>query len=719
MKIIIVNLIFSKIKSFSFFSIICFFISIAVKAQSIDRSALVNRHNIILKEVDPLAPLSVGNGDFAFTADVTGMQSLEHYYYKNGIPLETLSTFAWHSFPNKDNLKLEDAMKASDFHGRKIMYASQEKNAAGKYFRQNPHPVPLGQISMVRGNGELLQVKDISHVNQKLDLWKGFLSSGYIIDGKHVHVETVSSPDQSTVAFSISSPLLENGKLKTAFRFPYAYDLSIKNKPPFDWGHPNLHSTEIIKQESNSVLLKRIIDSTKYYVNITWRGKAEFELQGAHHFMLDATGTENLEIVCRFSPVMFQEKSSTFVEIREASAESWKSYWTKGGAVDFSGSKDPRAYELERRIILSQYLMKVNYAGSFPPQETGLTHISWYGKHNSEVYWWHAAQFYQWNHTDLLEKSFSWYKKILPIATKEAQREGFKGARWPKMAGIDGRTSPGGINPFIIWNQSNPIYLAELIYRNNPKYSTLQKYSDLVFDTADFLASYAFYDAKTNRYILGPPLKSVNEKTDESATQNPTFELVQWYYGLKVAQDWRVRLGMPRNEHWDDVLKKLSHPTIKDNKYLEMETDPDMYSRKGGYSSAMIMSLGYLPQTPLIDPTIMKNTFNAIYERNGLKSFISWSLGKGAMTAARLGDRKKAIDILCNTLPGAVFLKNGHVQRAKEPLACPAYLPANSAFLAAVALMAAGWDNGPEINAPGFPKDGNWNIKVEKLNKLP
>ena len=47
----------------------------------IDRYALVNRHNVILQQADPLAPLSVGNGDFAFTADITGMQSFEDYYY--------------------------------------------------------------------------------------------------------------------------------------------------------------------------------------------------------------------------------------------------------------------------------------------------------------------------------------------------------------------------------------------------------------------------------------------------------------------------------------------------------------------------------------------------------------------------------------------------------------------------------------------------------------
>ena len=80
-----------------------------------------------------------------------------------------------------------------------------------------------------------------------------------------------------------------------------------------------------------------------------------------------------------------------------------------GGAIDFSGSTDARAYELERRVILSQYLTKVQCAGNFPPQETGLTYNSWFGKPHMEMYWWHAAHFALWNRTELLEKSLDWY----------------------------------------------------------------------------------------------------------------------------------------------------------------------------------------------------------------------------------------------------------------------------------------------------------------------
>ena len=53
-----------------------------------------------------------------------------------------------------------------------------------------------------------------------------------------------------------------------------------------------------------------------------------------------------------------------------------------------------------------------------PPQETGLTVNSWYGKFHLEMHWWHAAHFALWNRTPLLEKSLGWYDRILPAARR-------------------------------------------------------------------------------------------------------------------------------------------------------------------------------------------------------------------------------------------------------------------------------------------------------------
>ena len=73
----------------------------------IDRKSLVNRHTIVINEPDNLAPLSVGNGKFRYTTDITGMQTFPDYY-QAGILLSTMSEWGWHSFSNREKYELSD-----------------------------------------------------------------------------------------------------------------------------------------------------------------------------------------------------------------------------------------------------------------------------------------------------------------------------------------------------------------------------------------------------------------------------------------------------------------------------------------------------------------------------------------------------------------------------------------------------------------------------------
>ena len=57
---------------------------------TINRYKLISRHNPVITKVDPLCPLSVGNGNFAFTADITGLQTFPEVYGKD--PICTQST---------------------------------------------------------------------------------------------------------------------------------------------------------------------------------------------------------------------------------------------------------------------------------------------------------------------------------------------------------------------------------------------------------------------------------------------------------------------------------------------------------------------------------------------------------------------------------------------------------------------------------------------------
>src|SRR5260370_34190681 len=72
----------------------------------IDRHALVTRHNIVLRTVDVQSPLSVGNGEFAFTADVTGLQTFDENY-NHTIPLSTMSQWRFHPIPNTQGFSLD------------------------------------------------------------------------------------------------------------------------------------------------------------------------------------------------------------------------------------------------------------------------------------------------------------------------------------------------------------------------------------------------------------------------------------------------------------------------------------------------------------------------------------------------------------------------------------------------------------------------------------
>jgi len=53
---------------------------LAAQSGRISRRDVVSRHNPTLHRLDPRSPLSVGNGEFAFTADPTGLQTFPQPY---------------------------------------------------------------------------------------------------------------------------------------------------------------------------------------------------------------------------------------------------------------------------------------------------------------------------------------------------------------------------------------------------------------------------------------------------------------------------------------------------------------------------------------------------------------------------------------------------------------------------------------------------------------
>jgi len=688
-------------------------------SQAIDRKAVVQRHNVHINKIDSLSSLTVGNGNFAFTVDATGMQSFPEAY-ANGVPLGTQSVWGWHSFPNTENLKIEEAQKVYELEGRKISYTVQPKEPerarkAVEYFRVNPHRLQLGNIGLQikRKDGSLATADDIKNIHQQLDLWSGIITSTFTVENVPVKITTVCHQTQDAVSFRIESALLKANKIQVRFRIPFPNGQwkDVGN----NWNDKSLF-TSPAQFTTNKGVIACSIDTTSYMLSLRWNVPAKLEMPDPNYYLVvPQTTLTSFEITCLFNQHRINEPVPSFSQTLNNSQIAYKKFWLSGGAVDFSAVKDPRAFEIERRVVLSQYLTKVQCSSVYPPQETGLTYNSWYGKPHLEMHWWHAVHFAQWGRTDLMEKSLDWYFSVADKAKRIAKRQGFDGLRWQKMTDNEGDESPSSVGAFLIWQQPHFIYMAEMLYRNRPAKEVLNKYKDLVFATADFMASFPSYDPKTKRYNLGKGLIPAQECFDAVSTFNPTYELAYWNWALQKAQEWKIRSGLQRDKKWDEIISNLAPFPQKDNVYLATESTPDCYEPGSKYLTdhpAVLGAYSTLPAVHSLDTVIMKNTLDTVWKIWKWNETWGWDFPLTAMTAARLHLPEKAIDALLMPVKTNTYLINGHNYQDDR---LTIYLPGNGGVLNAVALMCTGADADKEINI-GFPKA--WKVKWEGLKKL-
>ncbi len=696
--------------------------------QPIDRQALVRRHRVVLRTADPRSPLTVGNGEFCYTADLTGLQSFPDHYpvgprdpaAPDGTLLGTMSHWGWHETPATEPYRIADAMINYQTSRGPVRYVDQSGAVQGGtergtndrdlWLRANPHRLHLGLIGLVRTDrdpaGSQLQPAELEDAEQILDLWRGELRSSFTVAGHPVSVITVCDPDRDLVAFRIESTALAAGLLAVRLRFPYGSEDWHRSA---DWDAPDRHRSELITEDGGWTV-RRQVDETDYRVRLATATAAQLRPTGPHQLQLDHDHSATLELRAWFAPGPTAGPVPGFADVAERAAESWAAFWRSGGAIELSGTDDPRATEIERRTVLSQYLTAIA-AGSLPPAETGLICNSWRGKFHLEMHWWHSAHFPLWGRPDLLLRSLRWYHGALPVARDLAAVQGYAGARWPKQVGPDGREAPSSIGPFLIWQQPHPIHLAELAYaatRADPdRQAVLTEFADLVFASAEFMADLA---VPTDRgYELGPPLIPAQESYGgiRARLWNPTYELVYWHWALDVACRWRERLELPVPDRWREVADKIIAPLPRDGRYPAIQVEP--YTIRTDHPS-MLCALGVLPQTTKIDPVVMAATLEDVLADWDWSSTWGWDYPVIAMCAARLGRPEDAVAGLLADRHKNEALPSGH-NRQTDSL--PLYLPGNGGLLAAVALMAGGWPGAPDRPAPGFPAD--WTVRAEGL----
>ena len=687
---------------------------------TIDRQDLVERNSPRVNSIDKMLSLSVGNGRFAFTVDGTGLQTFAAEY-ASGVPLGTQSDWGWHRFENVEHYRIEDTYRAFDLGHRNSceLYCTEPDDderaaATARWFRSNPHRISLGTLGfeLTTPDGRPVGVQDIAGVDQRLDMWNGCISSRFVYAGTQADVRTACHPDRDLVAVDIRSRGLEDRTMAVGLTFDYPTGRHTDSEPAPS--RPDLHVTRIVGRSATGVTVERRIDDTFYRVRLTWQGKASATQVGPHHIRIEADASR-LQLMCEFVGEQQPDPADiTFDQALTDAGNHWHHFWHSSAAVDFSACTDPRARELERRVVLSQYLTAIQCAGSTPPQETGLTYNSWYGKFHLEMYWWHAAHFALWNHPEVLERGLDWFVSQKPKARVLAHRQGYKGVRWTKMTSPAGAESPSYTGSFLIWQQPHCIYLAELLYRCYPTNKTLGKYKDIVLGSADFMADFAMPDS--GRYVLRGYIPA-QETLRAAETVNSPFELAYWHFGLTLAERWAERVGIDSRRTYVNVADSLARPAMADGLYLAAESAPDTYADRRFTSDhpAVLGACGVVPPMPGTDSTAMRATLEWVLDKWNWDKSWGWDYPMAAMCATRLGQPRLALDALLMPSRTNTYLPNGHNYQDQR---LRIYLPGNGALLTAVAMMCAGWDGCTRRN-PGFPDDGTWNVRWEGLKPLP
>ncbi len=702
----------------------------------LDRHAIVSRHNISSENLESTLP--IGNGNFCFNVDGTGLQTFTG---------NTLSHWGWYSDPLPDAYTWDDVSPTGTFYRGKLTGGDQwpKDKELYSWVRNSPHQMNLARVRFVRSDGSPLDAKEITAHSRTLDLWSGIHTASFVVKGRETFVKTCVTDDvklDTTVALLINSDLVRSGELVVQIDFPFP-DLtpgpwvgtfSDEKKAPFEITKDAGNQTIVVERKLQNEYAKGVVGNYTYVTRIDVFGGSVEQIGNSSSIRVSGRNYDKLEVLITFDGgdylkypcdySAFKTEPVRFEEAAKISHARWEKFWKSGAAVDLSGSSDPRWKELERRIVLSQYQLRANAAGEWPCGESGLiTVCPWSGRFHMEMVWWHLIHYWTWDRAELADEAISIYPTVKEGARALAEQLDYKGYKWQKEIAPDGRTAPWVGNLVLLWKQPHPIFFAEMDYRRNPTRETLEKWSDIVEQTAVHMADYATKD-ENGVYHLAPAMPP----SEQGITRDEIFDLAYWRWGLDVANKWQERLGKERVALWDEVRDKMEPLPIEDGVYVHSTEWRDSFSKRNWEHPDLIGVYGMIPPIDAVDPEVAKHTLERVVTEWQWDRCWGWDFPWTAMAAARLGRPDLAVDMLLNNSVCNVYDESGvnlggpSTRGGKGP-----YLPGNGGLLYAIAGMCAGFDedasddatnaNMPKSGdtAPGFPE--GWSVKWEGLKR--
>ena len=362
-----------------------------------DRRALVDRANVVVTSVDPQTVLSVGNGQTAFTADVTGLQTLNATYLSPPLLTQTHADWGWHVTPppaGVEPLRFTEAEISARNHSARYPVLQPKLAAETAWLRANPHRLSLLRLFLRRTDPRLPPIapSDLRSPRQTLHLWNGTLTSSFELDGAPVSVVTAvhpsldalatrvcsaavrtrpgpsPSPDSDSLALALAQ--VRSRRLGLGLAFPYGSEAF---QGGLEWGKADRHASTLVsggrRCDGRPVLLRRL-DATTHYVHLAlggggcphlaagrvphdWSiaraegGGAEGGVEGGVEGGASGEGSACLDATLWLSPAREQVAPPSAAEVFAAAAAHWPREWSRGAALDLSGSAAKGAAALE------------------------------------------------------------------------------------------------------------------------------------------------------------------------------------------------------------------------------------------------------------------------------------------------------------------------------------------------------------------------------------
>lgn len=609
---------------------------------------IVEQFNIHYKGLEMNEPLSVGNGNLAVTVDGLGTQTFYQEYQQ--IPLVSMSHTCWITNPNIPQIEA----KCYQAHGHKVRYFTDSTNQEEDYKALRSYPYQFHFfLYQLFYKDHLLEAKDVKDVDQELNIYDGILTSTFSFQERKI--QTICKVDEKKQVFRFEIKHAKN--LHIRIYFPKSSSSRNASLFPlcdtFEW-----NAGKIIRHTENESFLAFLHTNTKITKQQEY---LDLEINDAHAYFEISIGTED----------QYLEQASFFADVK-----------TRLFDPVFDGLEEEQCQELNRRLILSIYLLKVNSSGKYPASETGLTLNSWNSKFHLEMHPWHSLWMAKYGLEERLKGQLEYYLTIVKQAQERAEYQGYQGARLPKMTSPEGEDSPSNIGPLLLWQQPHLFLMLDAIYQVEQNKEFIKKYYPLLLELIVFLESFV-YLGEDGFYHLDQPIIPAQECFDPILTKDPIFEVEYVRYAFQKIIEFSRILNIKPKEHWQEIIDHLVLPAQNECYYLACHDaqGKETYDRFAFDHPLVLMPYSLL-MSDRIDPEKMKKTYDQVLKTYDLEKLWGWDFPMMAMTAIHLGLKKEALEmLLCNTSKNQ-YLKNGHnPQGSRKDL--PIYLPGNGAFLLA------------------------------------